>query len=456
MLSQFVFAALAATTLAQSSSVTLSGTATDLPTGADYLTGTAVSYNSYTSTITLTPSSSLTIISGSTSTLGNGTATARNQTITTNGTTLVTGVSTSSTPSNTYLTASRPNTANGTASATSSSARPTNTQPCNGYPEFCNLKYSNITHIGAHNSPFAIRGNVASNQEYGVTTQLNDGVRLLQFQVHKPNNTSPLLLCHTSCDLLNAGTLVDYLTQVREWLDANPFDVVTIVMGNYDVLSPQNFTGPVFDSGLDRYLYTPPTVPMPLDQWPTLAEMILLQHRAVVMLDYEANQQEIPWLLDEFANMWETPFSPVDRDFPCTQDRPPNQPREESLDRLYMANHNLNVDIQLAGLSLLVPATPILNETNGVQGYGSAGGMTANCTRDWGRPPNFILVDFYNIGSFNGSVFEVAAMANNVQYNRDSCCGNGQRDLYNAASRPTSFSLSGVVALAAILGYVMM
>jgi hypothetical protein len=38
----------------------------------------------------------------------------------------------------------------------------------------------------------------------------------------------------------------------------------------------------------------------------------------------------------------------------------------------------------------------------------------------WGRYPNFLLVDFYDAG--NGSVFEVAAKANNVTY-RGGCCG---------------------------------
>jgi hypothetical protein len=33
------------------------------------------------------------------------------------------------------------------------------------------------------------------------------------------------------------------------------------------------------------------------------------------------------------------------------------------------------------------------------------------------------LVDYYNEGNFNGSVFEVAAEMNNVTYDRDSCCG---------------------------------
>lgn len=41
---------------------------------------------------------------------------------------------------------------------------------------------------------------------------------------------------------------------------------------------------------------------------------------------------------------------------------------------------------------------------------------------NWGRPPNFLLVDYYNYGNFPGSVFEVAAIHNNVTYNRR-CCG---------------------------------
>ena len=41
----------------------------------------------------------------------------------------------------------------------------------------------------------------------------------------------------------------------------------------------------------------------------------------------------------------------------------------------------------------------------------------------WNRPPNFLLVDYYNYGNFNGSVFEVAAEMNNVTYNGH-CCGS--------------------------------
>lgn len=44
-----------------------------------------------------------------------------------------------------------------------------------------------------------------------------------------------------------------------------------------------------------------------------------------------------------------------------------------------MANHNLNTQINLAGTSLLVPTTTLLNETNAVSGEGSLGLMANNC-----------------------------------------------------------------------------
>jgi hypothetical protein len=44
-------------------------------------------------------------------------------------------------------------------------------------------------------------------------------------------------------------------------------------------------------------------------------------------------------------------------------------------------------------------------------------------TATWNAPPNFLLVDYYNYGDPKpGSVFEVAALYNNVTYTR-ACCG---------------------------------
>ncbi|PKY00210.1 PLC-like phosphodiesterase, partial [Aspergillus campestris IBT 28561] len=315
---------------------------------------------------------------------------------------------------------------NGTATSSStptpSSSPVVNTQPCNGYVEFCDRSYSNITNIVAHNSPFVRPGNIASNQALDLEDQLNDGIRTIQFQTHLINGT--LYLCHTNCDLLNVGTLEDYLARVNRWMRKNPYEVITIFMGNFDLVNPANFSGPIERSGLMDLVWTPPKVPMGLDDWPTLASMILSNKRAIFTLDYGTNQTAFPWLMDQFSQVWETPFSPTHEDFPCTVQRPPGLPPKEIANRMYMANHNLNlrVDLGLTDAEILVPNMAYLVDTNGVSGYGSLGSMAENCTDKWGRPPNFLLVDYYNYGKPNGSVFEVAAQMNNVTY-KGNCCG---------------------------------
>jgi hypothetical protein len=276
----------------------------------------------------------------------------------------------------------------GAIATTSTAAAPVNTQPCNNYPEFCNRKYSNITEVCAHNSPFVRTRNVASNQELTVTQQLNDGVRVLQGQAHYVNGT--LYYCHTSCDLLNAGTVENYLRTVTEWLEAHPFEVITIIFGNYNwedtdengnrTVTSKQFAEPIEASGLAQYIYQPSNTAMTLDDWPTLGELIISGKRVITFIDYNSDTNEVPYLLWEFYNIWETPFSPTDASFPCDIQRPAGLSENRSREMMYMANHNLNVQVSIAGLNLLIPNTAGLNKTNGVSESGSLGEMSENCT----------------------------------------------------------------------------
>ncbi|KAG0639915.1 PLC-like phosphodiesterase [Tuber brumale] len=302
--------------------------------------------------------------------------------------------------------------------AVTSARQPAETQPCNLHVEFCTRRYSDITYVGAHNSPFVGENNIAANQNLDVKTQLNDGIRMLQGQAHRVNQT--IHYCHTSCDLLDAGPIENYLRTVAEWLRGNPFEVVTILIGNGDSLSVESYKEPFEKSGLAELAYVPQERSIKIDKWPTLSEMIQMGKRAVVFMDYKADEGTIPYILDEFKYMWETPFSPTDRNFPCTIDRPPDQPKNDTQGKLYMVNHNLNTELSILGKKILVPNTDALNQTNGVSGFGSLGLNANNCRADWDRYPNFLLVDFYDFPE--GSVFEVAARANNVTYNRR-CCG---------------------------------
>lgn len=68
----------------------------------------------------------------------------------------------------------------------------------------------------------------------------------------------------------------------------------------------------------------------------------------------------------------------------------------------------------------------------------------------WNRAPNFLLVDYYNRGSPSaGSVFQVAARANNVTYTQD-CCGNVES---SAPSIRFSMALAAVAVVVVVGGW---
>jgi hypothetical protein len=164
----FVVAVHAQVTLTGTFSASTGLTEATLPTG---------SYITYSSTIIVSSSNKIGILgsmTNSVSSMAVGNMSSSTTTITSESRTVLLGTNAATTSAiNGTATAS----GNFSASSTSSSAQPTNTTPCNGYPELCNRKYSNITSVCAHNSPFTVPGNVASNQELPVTAQLNDGIR---------------------------------------------------------------------------------------------------------------------------------------------------------------------------------------------------------------------------------------------------------------------------------------
>ena len=102
-------------------------------------------------------------------------------------------------------------------------------------------------------------------------------------------------------------------------------------------------------------------------------------------------------------------------------------------------------------MSALVPNSVDINQTNAVSGYGSLGEHSKLCKQMWGRYPSNLLVDFYDSG--NGSVFEVAAKANNVTY-LGGCCGKVKSLASGGmlASRFVLLSQAGLLAAFFLLG----
>ncbi|KAL9610140.1 MAG: hypothetical protein Q9167_005141 [Letrouitia subvulpina] len=275
---------------------------------------------------------------------------------------------------------------------------------CNGHAEFCDRPYSNITFIGAHDSPF-VGPSPFDNQNVDVTAQLNAGIRFLQGQT-RLSSFKTLNLCHTSCFLADAGPLATYLSTVKRWLDTHPSEVLTLLLTNPDNVSLDLFAAAFKTSGIDQYAFTTPPQspsPLPLSQWPTLGDLIASKTRLITFLDYGASPSDKtpPYLLDEFAYFFETPFDTTDPAFPqCALDRPPNAKPDG---RMYIVNHFLDKEIDLFGDKVLVPDRDAAPRTNAAVGKGSITAQTDICENLYGRAPVGVLVDFFDKGDVFGA-----------------------------------------------------
>ncbi|KAI0790734.1 PLC-like phosphodiesterase [Abortiporus biennis] len=265
---------------------------------------------------------------------------------------------------------------------------------CNGHAEFCDRSYGNITYLGAHDS-FAFSTDplaLARDQEVNIPSQLDLGVRLLQAQAHV--NDGVLHFCHTDCILFDGGTVQNYLTTVHTWLLANPNEFLTFIFTNPEGASLPDVWDPAFQaSGIAPLAYVPPTVPMKQSDWPTLGELLDSGKRVIVFLDAGADtDRSVPYILPEFEMVWETPFSVTDSSFPCSVDRIAGP--LVTTDHMYMINHSLNKN--LLGTGIIVSDPIDASTTNGVT---SILANAAGCEPlSAGRAPNFVLLDFVNLG----------------------------------------------------------
>ena len=277
---------------------------------------------------------------------------------------------------------------------------------CNGHPELCDRKYSNITQIGAHDSAF-VGAFPMDNQNVDVSAQLDAGIRFLQAQTHR-NAFGVLSLCHTSCFIKDAGSVQDYLSTINDWLGKHPQEVVTLLLTNGDHVNVSEFDKAYTLSGLRSYAYIPTAThdESILDSWPTLGELISSGKRLVAFLDTGASQ-DVPYILNEFSYFWETPFDTTDPSFlQCTIDRPGHlyQFPAVAKETMYISNHFLDTDV--AGME--IPDRRDAARTNAVVGKGSIGAQVDLCRTLHGRPPVGVLVDYFD----KGEVFRMQDLLN--------------------------------------------
>lgn len=100
----------------------------------------------------------------------------------------------------------------------------------------------------------------------------------------------------------------------------------------------------------------------------------------------------VPYILDEFAYYFETPYDVTDSTF---SDCSINRPAGASADgRMYIVNHFVDRDI----LGIDIPDRDAAAATNAVSGTGSIGAQAQLCEGLYGRAPNGIWLDWTDLG----------------------------------------------------------
>lgn len=258
------------------------------------------------------------------------------------------------------------------------------TGACNGSEALCDRAYDQVfyamTHNAHSNTDDGFFWPLFANQVGSLSVQLSDGIRALMLDTHYQENQPGTWLCHGVCILGQQRPLVDGLTEIREFLDANPGEVVTLQFESY--ISEADTETAFVDSGLASYTYAHNAGV----GWPTLGDMITSGQRLVVFTS--DSNATLPWYHYSYDLLWETKYSfaqPSELD--CQEDR--GSPSND----LFLINHFIT-----GGLGPIHPvwAIPVNSwETLFRRAAACWGFEPTNPSR---HPPNFIAVDWYFVG----------------------------------------------------------
>ena len=255
---------------------------------------------------------------------------------------------------------------------------------CNGAIELCERRFDEVVYPTTHNAMSnQADGWENPNQHVGIAQQLDDGVRGLMLDTHRWDGDT--LLCHGIC-ALGSLPLVDGLVIIRDFLDRNRGEVVTII---FEAHADADRHLEAFDEAdlLDRVHGQDPAQP-----WPTLRELIDADRRLVVLTD-DAGVGAYGWYMDVWAHAWETHYAAeTTADFSCDINR------GDAGNRLFIFNHFLTDTWPVPEEAPVTNANPFLID------------RARECMTASGRLPNFVTVDFHS----DGDLFEAVRMLNGL------------------------------------------
>jgi hypothetical protein len=310
------------------------------------------------------------------------------------------------------------------------------TTGCNGSEELCGRRLDEITFAGTHNAMSAVTNPdyLFGQQDAAFPEQLRDGIRAFQIDAYHGNETEGgqvktdfsalskaekkeateslgpetldaalrlrdrivnsdvtgprrVYLCHGFCEL-GAVPMVDAMRQMRDFLAANPSEVILIVVEDH--VDPASLVEVAEESGLAELAYDGEVEPLP-----TLREMIASGGRALITAENDSGDIA-PWYLPAYEALFqETPFrfeSARELTDPALLDRSCAPNRGPADAPLFLINHWVDTS----------PA-PRPSNAERVNSREALMRRVRTCERLRGLDANVIAVDFYR----RGALFEV-------------------------------------------------
>ena len=260
---------------------------------------------------------------------------------------------------------------------------------CNGAAELCDRTFDKVVVPMTHNAMSNTEDGFDSpNQTHTLRKQLDDGVRGMMLDLHYADPESKegsqdrlddvstvdqIWLCHGTC-ILGRSRLLDGLCTITKFLDENPGEIVSIIFETR--VKDVDAAEVIAASGLEEYAF----VHSPGAPWPTLRSLVDTGKRAVLFV--ETGGGSPAYLHPAFdGNIVDTPYSFTKAsDFSCRVNR------GKAGDPLFLVNHWLGNPLPAIGFAREVNPAAVL------------GKRIEDCTREAGRAPTFVGVDFYEVG----------------------------------------------------------
>jgi hypothetical protein len=300
---------------------------------------------------------------------------------------------------------------------------------CNGSATLCDRRLDQVVFATSHNSMGGADNSawMFPNQSAGIGKQLEDGVRAFLIDAHYgepvgdkvktvlddegaamakyekalgPEGMAAALrirdrlagqeagprdiyMCHGFCEL-GALRLVPALKEVREFLVANPGEVLIFVIQDESV-APTDIQRCFQESGLEEFVYRGEAKP----PWPTLRQMVESDQRVLVLAENQS--AGVPWYHPAFEVLQETPYT-----FHDPSEFSNRENRGGAGGSLLLLNH-------------WIESTPMPKPSNAaiVNAHDALLSRVRSCERERRHLVNLVAVDFYGVGDLVSVVREL-------------------------------------------------